>query len=105
MIATPLPWLVYYVLTFITTSLLLYFFPQNLLCYHNFVTNERIYDYKMTNKDFDRINIDNYVGYKLFEARERAVGTSDSNHLRGDSWVHIQDLQYAQIISLKHVFQ
>jgi len=85
MIATPLPWLVYYVLTFITTSLLLYFFPQNLLCYHNFVTNERIYDYKMTNKDFDRINIDNYVGYKLFEARERAVGTSDSNHLRGDS--------------------
>ena len=49
------------------------------------MTNERIYDYKMTNKDFDRINIDNYVGYKLFEARERAVGTSDSNHLRGDS--------------------
>ena len=45
---------------------------QDVICYHNFVTNEKILEYKMTDEKLKEIHLSNYYGEAQYEALQEA---------------------------------
>ncbi len=48
---------------------------QDVICYHNFLTNEKVLEYKMTDEKLKEIMLSNYYG----EARYESVVEAKSN--------------------------